>query len=231
MTSGAEQPPSGAEDRRPATSLVWLVLLAVLAILIVAGILAGSTLSDDPLADAPDGIDATLYEAVQAARTPAIDRVMGLVSFLSGYIMVTVIAVAGLLVWGVRQRRWGRVAVLLAGLAGVVIASQIVKHAVGRPRPPASATLTVDGAAFPSGHSMQAVALYGVVLVVIVGFEARGMTRVLLIAAAATVVIAVGVSRVYLGAHWPTDVLGGWLMGVAWVAAIGLTVARKLLLP
>ena len=230
MTGGAEQPVSAARDPRPAATSAWLVLLVAFAILIAAGALAGLPLPDDPLADAPDGIDATLYEAAQAARTPALDRAMEAVSFLSSFIVVTVIAVAGLLLWGVREKRWGRVAVLIAGLAGAVVGSQVVKYLVDRPRPPAADMAAIDGAAFPSGHSWQAVALYGVVLVVILGFEARGTTRALLIAVAAVVAFAVGVSRVYLGAHWPTDVLGGWLLGLLWVASVGLTVARKLLL-
>jgi undecaprenyl-diphosphatase len=228
---GPRESASAANDRRPGVTQAWLALLIVFAILVAVGALVGLPLLDDPLTDAPEGIDATLYEAAQAARTPALDRVMELVSFLSGYIMVIAVAVTGALVWGVRAGRWGRVAVLVAGLAGAMIGSQIVKYLVDRPRPPAAGMQSIDGAAFPSGHTWQAVALYGVVLVVILGFEARGTTRALLISVAALAAFAVGVSRVFLGAHWPTDVLGGWLLGALWVAAVGLTVARKLLLP
>jgi undecaprenyl-diphosphatase len=78
---------------------------------------------------------------------------------------------------------------------------------------------------------MQVVVVWGLVLLLVVGLEARGAKRLLAILVVVVVSVAVGVSRVFLGAHWPTDVAGGWVLGAAYLAAIGILVARKLLLP
>jgi undecaprenyl-diphosphatase len=208
-----------------------LALVAVAILLIGAAVLVGVQLPADPLAEAPDGLDATLYEAAQEARTPTLDRIMGIISFLAGYTVITVVSIGAVLVWGLREGQWGRVQVLLAGAIGVGLISQTAKYVVGRPRPPAADLLTVDGAAFPSGHSMQVVVIWGLVLLLVLGLEARGAKRLLAILVVVVVSVAVGVSRVYLGAHWPTDVAGGWILGAGYLAAIGILVARKLLLP
>jgi undecaprenyl-diphosphatase len=228
MMSGSKPGRSRWRTVPPGT---WLALVAAAVLLIGAGVLVGVQLPADPLVEAPDGLDARLYEAAQEARTPTLDRVMGIVSFLAGYTVITAVSIGAILVWGFREGRWGRVQVLLAGAIGVGLISQTAKYVVGRPRPPAADLLAVDGAAFPSGHSMQVVVVWGLVLLIVVGLEARGSRRLLAILVLVVVSVAVGVSRVYLGAHWPSDVLGGWVLGTAWLAAVGILVARKLLLP
>jgi undecaprenyl-diphosphatase len=98
--------------------------------------------------------------------------------------------------------------------------SNVVKAAVDRPRPPVDLRITaVSGASFPSGHATQAAAVYGmVVLVLTAGRSVR--LRVAAWSAVVVIVGAVGLSRVYLGAHWPTDVLGGYALGAMWITVL-----------
>ena len=69
---------------------------------------------------------------------------------------------------------------------------------------------------FPSGHSAMAAAVFLTLATVVASVEPRRRTKALIYALAVGLVVAVGVSRVYLGVHWPTDVLGGWALGTGW---------------
>lgn len=127
--------------------------------------------------------------------------------------------VVGIAVLVVRRRRWD--AVRLLAMAGSSWAlALVVKDVVGRPRPPAAlwALAPDPSGSFPSGHDTTACVLVLVVLTVVPGRARIGATVAALVFAA-----AVGVSRVYLGDHYPTDVLGSWLT-VATGAVLALLV-------
>ena len=117
-----------------------------------------------------------------------------------------------------RRRRWQPLALLAAAVAGAVSLYNIVKPLTGRPRPPPAIWIGhYSGAAFPSGHAAQSVAFYAM-LAIVLGAGRSPRAKTVLWSAAALVVLAVGGSRIYLGAHWLTDVLGGYALGACWVA-------------
>jgi undecaprenyl-diphosphatase len=119
-----------------------------------------------------------------------------------------------------RRRTWQPLALLAAAVAGAIGLYGIVKPLVGRPRPPAAIWIGhYTGAAFPSGHATQSAAFYAMLAIVLgAGLSARG--RAILWSAAALVVLIVGASRIYLAAHWLTDVLAGYALGATWVAIV-----------
>jgi undecaprenyl-diphosphatase len=94
----------------------------------------------------------------------------------------------------------------------------LIKVLVERDRPAGSEAL-IGGYAFPSGHSATAVAVYGALALIAVR-HLGPRVRTAAIAAAALLAITVGITRVYLGVHYPTDVLGGWLLGGAVLAVV-----------
>ena len=109
---------------------------------------------------------------------------------------------------------------LAVAIAGAVGLYNLVKHLVGRPRPPSAIWIGhFSGASFPSGHAAQSVACY-VTLALILGAGRSGLAKAALFGGAVLVVLVVGGSRIYLGAHWLTDVLGGYALGTAWVAVV-----------
>jgi undecaprenyl-diphosphatase len=136
-----------------------------------------------------------------------------------------VVVVSIVVVWS--ARRWKDALFLIVAMGGSVGLSDLVKAWVDRPRPPASVRLIeVSGAAYPSGHAMDAlVALAALASVIGMGWS-RGR-RGLVFAAAGVITVAVGWSRIYLGEHWLTDVLGSYLLGATWV----LVLAAALLTP
>jgi undecaprenyl-diphosphatase len=99
------------------------------------------------------------------------------------------------------------------------IIDTIVKVVVGRPRPQVKdPIITAFGNSFPSGHSMQAVVCYGALLLVFLPML-DGRRRVAAISATAGIIVAIGFSRLTLGVHYISDVLGGYVLGAAWLLA------------
>jgi undecaprenyl-diphosphatase len=117
---------------------------------------------------------------------------------------------------------------LAVTVGGGIVASLLLKYGYSRPRP----DLVPHGShvyttSFPSGHSMMAAVAYLTLAVILARAHARRRVKIYFIALGASLTIAVGVSRVYLGVHWPTDVLAGWTAGTVWATACWL-IARRL---
>jgi undecaprenyl-diphosphatase len=127
----------------------------------------------------------------------------------------------------VRRHDWHPGAALAAALGGAVALHDIVNPLVGRPRPPASTWIGhYSGFAFPSGHATQSAAVFGMLAIV---WPAGRPWKVKagLWSAATLIAGVVGASRIYLGAHWLTDVLGGFALGAAWLSLV-VTMALSL---
>ena len=117
---------------------------------------------------------------------------------------------------------------LLTAVGGGQMLTTLFKRGFDRPRPdlvPHEAI--VYTASFPSGHAMMAAVTYLTLGAMLARVQPTRALRAYVLALAAIVTVAVGISRVYLGVHWPTDVLAGWTAGAAWALACW-TVARWL---
>lgn len=131
------------------------------------------------------------------------------------------IAVAGLL-WlrGNRRSMW----LVLASVGSGQVLSSLTKLGFDRPRPDlVPHGMGTHTASFPSGHSMMSAVTYLTLAALVARVQPTGELRAYVLAWATALVLAIGVSRVYLGVHWPTDVLAGWTAGAGWALACWLT--------
>jgi undecaprenyl-diphosphatase len=120
------------------------------------------------------------------------------------------------------------VAVLLSAVAIATITSLSLKAGFDRPRPDLVPHGSfVSNASFPSGHSLSAAAVYLTLGLIFARLNAHTGVRVFIVGMAILLTGLVGVSRVYLGVHWPTDVLAGWSVGAA-IALIFTAFARRI---
>ena len=114
-----------------------------------------------------------------------------------------------------------RYAALLVGTAvvGGVLLSTLFKASYDRPRPDLVVHLSqVYTASFPSGHSMMAAIIYMTLGALLARLHKEWRTKIFLMVTAILLTLFVGVSRIYMGVHWPTDVLAGWAAGAAWAS-------------
>ena len=174
--------------------------------------------------------DTAAGELVRSQWLPSITAVSWRMSALAGTDLILP-ATAGLVVLLAAARHWhGALTLAVAVLAtqGVV---HMVKLTVARARPDANGALAeAGGHSFPSAHSATAVALYAT-LAFLAARHCRGAARVAVLAAGGVVILAVGFSRIQLGAHYPVDVVAGWLLGGALVLASWALIARLVVRP
>ena len=137
------------------------------------------------------------------ASTPVLSALTGLLSLWLGW-----------------RRRWLHLAALLAAMVSGVALNLTLKYAFVRPRPEfANAYYHETGFSFPSGHAMLAVVFYGLLAYLLVCTIPRWKWQAIFVLGAATLALLIGFSRLYLGVHYLTDVLGGWAAGSLWLAA------------
>jgi undecaprenyl-diphosphatase len=169
------------------------------------------------------GLDGGWRDAVIAHRTSFLTDVMVNASRFGSTPSLIVIALvaAGLLFW---RGRKGDALLIVVSTTGVMLLGPVLKQIIDRERPGvADHIVLVNSLAYPSGHSLNSMAVVGLLTALAVRATPGLPRRVGLVVVAAVLVGTVGFSRVYLGVHWPTDVLGGWLMGLLWIA-LSLTV-------
>lgn len=115
------------------------------------------------------------------------------------------------------QRKFESMALVAAAITGGVLLSLLLKQGFDRPRPdlvPHGAYVTM--ASFPSGHSMLSAVTYLTLGALLARIHPRRRFKAFFLLVAGLLTLLVGISRIYLGVHWPTDVLGGWAVGAAW---------------
>lgn len=166
------------------------------------------------------GFDAAVRNAVHAWATPSLTRIMLVVTQLgSGPFLI---AVGTLAVWRISAAGRKRAALLLAvaGVGGEAL-DQILKLCFHRPRPEAFFGLAIPATySFPSGHALTATCFYGVLAGLLAARTRPLAGKAGLWALAATLAALIGLSRVYLGVHYPSDVLAGYAAAVVWMAAV-----------
>ncbi len=163
-------------------------------------------------------IDQTVLDWFVEQREPWFNTVMQVVTVLGGSVLlIPLVVVVGAWYW--RRHGSARPFTLLAvSYGGAYVVSQSLKVIIGRPRPPVGVAIgDYSSYAFPSGHATQAAAVWLMLAAVVLAAGVPSSRhRVWIWAAAVFTVAVVGVTRLYLGVHWLTDVLGGWAFGSLW---------------
>lgn len=211
---------------RPRTRL-GLMLTAQLALLVLMlatfSVVTEDVVAGEELVEADGPIENFLISRRTAGLTAAMRVFTGLGSAL---VVIPLLLCVGLLAYRAR-RSWRPLGFLALTVGGATLTSTLIKLAVARPRPETGALVDALGYAFPSGHSTTAAAAWLAAAVVVGSLTRSTAARIALGLVATLVVVLVGVSRVYLGVHAPTDVLGGWALGALWLAGT-LTAGRLL---
>lgn len=151
---------------------------------------------------------------VEHLRTDWLTPIMESISALAT--PVTLMVMLLLIVALAPGRRPGACCAL--NLALVVVLNQVLKFLVQRPRPEGFRLAAETGFSFPSGHSMAAMAFFGLLIWMVWHYERDRAVRIGCSVALAALIVAVGVSRIYLGVHYASDVVAGFCVSLAWLA-------------
>ncbi len=199
-------------SRTPALALSGVLFVLLLGLLVII--------------DATDAFDRAVISAVQ---TPALVDLLGILRPITELGSTeAMIAVGGLtLLLGVLIGPWrhGALGALTIGAASLGVEG--VKRAVARERPEALDPLYIEhGFSFPSGHATLSMTAYGVLAVLVARSRLPRAARIALIAGLGVLVFLIGLSRVWIGVHYPTDVLAGWATGAVIVLGFAALTRR-----
>jgi cation-transporting ATPase E/undecaprenyl-diphosphatase len=196
----------------------WFLLSAAVLVLGGAWLFLGileDVVNRDPLVE----LDARIHQGLLALRTPGGDSVFVVVTEL-GDVQVVVPVTVAVLGWLIAHRFW-RTALYWTAAVGVAEAlAKSIKLSLHRPRP-STPYPGIEQFSFPSGHATLSVVIYGF-LAFLLSIHASHRVRVVIISATALLVGSIALSRIYLGAHWMSDVLGGLSIGTAWIAVLAV---------
>ena len=160
-------------------------------------------------------LDLAVVQAAVDHRTTALTPLMHRFSDLGGELTVEIILAVALLALLV-ARRWVDALGVLGATVGTLYLYEFIVRWVGRHRPPVEHLENPGGSSFPSGHVANSTALYLAILLALFVFVRSPGWRAALLLIAGLLVVGIAVSRVYLGLHYPTDDIAGFLIGAAW---------------
>ena len=203
-------------------------LALVLTVLVGGGIVLGATLLAaavyDEVVDSEGlaALDQPVLDAAVASRTPASEEWVTRFTDLGGTVGMPVIAVLVVVVLAVRRRSWLPVVLMGIAAAGSVAITVLGKDLAGRARPPVALAVPPleTSPSFPSGHTLNATVVLGVSAYLVMLGRKHLRSRLIVGSVVVVFVVAMGLSRVWLGHHWLTDVMAGWLVGLAWLGTV-----------
>ena len=212
-----------AGRRSAAVSRWWVARPAVIGVAIALPCVLGFVELAEDFRVSPRSarLDAAGTAAVQSWRSPPLTAFFIGVTTLADSLTVWLVAAAvviGLLL----LRRWSSAVLVFLAVAFGSLFGSVVKIRFARARPPLESMLIAQpyGYSFPSGHALAGVELYGVLAFLIFRELRRAWQKAVVVVVAVCLAMLIGVSRVYLGAHWPSDVFASWLLGGAWLALL-----------
>ena len=205
---------------------------AVLALGVLAlGVLGFAAIADETTEGETHVLDRAILLAL---RTPAdtadpvgppwFEVAVADITSLGGYAVLTLLVV-GVAAYLLAVGKRGAAGLVVVSVNSGAVLSEALKLGFARPRPDLVAQLAhATSSSFPSGHAMLSAIAYLTLGALLARAHARRRVKLLVLFAAMTLTVLIGLSRIYLGVHWPTDVLAGWCVGAAWAAACWLVV-------
>ena len=208
---------SGPEEVPKPTPLFEVAVVLSFAIAMLC-LVSFAWLGREMLAGDTLRFDQSVRAWVHQLASPAMTRAMTVISALGyGALIVELIIAVAIFSW----LRWRRAAIWLAiAMTGALLLDLTLKYVYRRQRPSAFFGVAPDTYSFPSGHALCSLCFYGVMAGLLSARIKSLPWRIALWAAAGLLIIAIGLSRIYLGVHYPSDVVAGYLAAAVWVTAV-----------
>lgn len=168
------------------------------------------------------GFDEWVYGWVSQTITPVLTEFLKIITYAGDVFVIIGICVLLLIIPGTRKKVGIPASISVAVAIGL---SVMFKHIFSRPRPSVLRLIEETGFSFPSAHAMLSSALYIMLIILVCKYLKSILAKIVLVPCLSALILVVAYSRVYLGVHYITDIIGGWLIGFA-ITLIVYTVCR-----
>ena len=168
--------------------------------------------------------DNYIYDAISKTINPALTVIAIMITNIGGPVGITIVTIILILALPNKNHK----KYILINLASILLLNQGLKFIFSRERPDINRLVEVSNYSFPSGHAMTNTAFYGFLIYLIYKYVEDRKTKYVLIALISLLVIAIGLSRIYLGVHYASDVVGGAMISIAYLIVFTILVRQKL---
>lgn len=202
-----------AKDSR----LPYIITVIVSLVIVVGGINLFIELTETLKTDTLARYDAAVTDYIISHRNPSLTTFFKFVTDIgdvTGYLIVLILFV--LLSWRI-IKSWKYVLQSVVVLVLATLSNMVLKRFVDRARPGIEHLVTVKTLSYPSGHAMGAMAFFGFLIYLISKLRINRILKYSLMVLVALLILSIGISRIYLGVHYPSDVAGGFIAGFIWV--------------
>ena len=187
------------------------------------GVLAFALIADETFEGETRGFDESILLALREpgdATNPIgpawLEHALLDITALGGYVILSMLVI-GVAIYLIAAGKRGTALLVVGAVGSGTLLSETLKFGFARPRPDLVAHLAeVQSASFPSGHAMISAIAYLTLGVLLTRAHKQRRTKIIIMSYAILLTLMIGLSRIYLGVHWPTDVLAGWALGAAW---------------
>ncbi len=206
------------------------IFLTVGAIIAIAATAAFAELAERVLAGGTQAFDVAILQWLHAHQSKQLTALMVEMTYLgTGTVVIVVVGVAALFLWHTEHKHSARL--LLAATVGNILLNWALKLVYHRARPSVFEwQTTAVSSSFPSGHAMSATVVYGTVAYLLLRLQKHHWAKALTLVTAIVLILLICLTRLYLGVHYPSDVLGGIIVGLAWASFCMATLESSLAL-
>lgn len=159
-------------------------------------------------------IDDIGYNIISKLRSNNMDKIVKIITNIGGTIVIGIVTIISLFIF---RNKKINICIILNLLGIVILNNVIIKNIIGRNRPSGINIITEVGKSFPSGHSAVSMVVYGYLIYLTYNYVNNKKIKYLLISILSILILVVGLTRIYLGVHYTSDVLGGYLLGIVYL--------------
>ncbi|WP_405565326.1 phosphatase PAP2 family protein [Polaribacter sp. Asnod6-C07] len=195
----------------------YLVTVLITSIIVVYGIKFFVKLTKNLHTDVLSEFDTSVSNYITSFRSDLLTSYFKFVTDVGDALGYFVVVSLCSLLFYLFFKNWKYVLQLLSILILALSSNLILKQLINRQRPTLEHLVTVKTLSYPSGHAMTAMAFYGFLIYLIVTFKINKFLKFGLITVFTILILSIGISRIYLGVHFPSDIVGGFVAGFIWV--------------
>jgi len=197
--------------------LPYIIIGSIAVIIVVGGINLFVELTEELKEGELAAIDTQITEFILSFRTPALTEFFIWITHIGDVYGYLVIGGIFIFVSAVVFKSWKYIAQIGIVLVLAMVSNLILKRFIDRARPDIEHLVAVETLSYPSGHAMGAMAFYGFLIYLLYRFKMNRVLKGAAIVFLVLLILGIGISRVYLGVHFPSDIAGGYIAGFIWV--------------